>query len=375
MTSRARIRAVRDALAPLSPRGVLVVPAFDEAELLPSFLASLAAVEAPPGVVLLIHANNCRDVTAELARSFRARLGGLGPVVVESRYEPPNVGRVRAESAEAAIEAGCAWLHFLDADGTLPDVDFVSEAARLAEAGADGCWSGCQDEFADVRAQLRQRSPASLEADACDAVLGFGSTFRCRALPRALPLVRYTDGSNTLVRADAYTACGGFEPRRVGGDSTLGDRYLARCGRLPGFFDRPVVTSNRKPLASGRLGGFVFYPTRELALPAVRHAADVASLGAVTVARCFDAVCDDLRSFLLFTLHKRREHLEAAGASPRQLVAGVVAAFEAERRRAGAPLELEGEGSALRLARREDGLERELELSFAAAERFWETGV
>ena len=33
------MRAVRDALAPPSPRGVLVVPAFDEAELLPRFLA------------------------------------------------------------------------------------------------------------------------------------------------------------------------------------------------------------------------------------------------------------------------------------------------------------------------------------------------
>jgi hypothetical protein len=374
MTSRARIRAVRDALGPLAPRGVLVVPAFDEAELLPRFLASLAAVEAPPGVVVLIHANNCRDATADVARGFRARLGGLGPVVVESRYEPPNVGLVRAESAQGAIEAGCAWLHFLDADGTLPDADFVAEAARLAEAGADGCWSGCQDEFADVREQLRGHLPASLEADVCDAVLGFGSAFRCRALPRALPLVRYTDGSNSLVRADAYVACGGFEPKRVGGDSTLGDRYLAQCGRLPGFFDRPVATSNRKPLASGRLGGFVFYPARESALPSVRRAAGVAGLGPITVARCFDAVCDDLRSFLLFTLYKRRAHLEAAGAAPERLAAGVAEAFEAERRHGGAALELDASGSFLRLSRREDRLERTIELSFDAAERFWETG-
>jgi hypothetical protein len=374
MASPARIRAVRNALAPLAPRGVLVVPAFDEAELLPRFFESLAAVEAPAGVVVLIHANNCRDATADVARGFRTRLGGLGPVVVESRYEPPNVGLVRAESALGAIEAGCAWLHFLDADGTLPDADFVTEAARLAEAGADGCWSGCQDEFADVRAQLRRHLPASLEADTCDAVLGFGSAFRCRALPRALPLVRYTDGSNSLVRADAYTACGGFEPKRVGGDSTLGDRYLATCGRLPGFFDRPVVTSNRKPLASGRLGGFVFYPARESALPSVRHAADLAALGAITVARCFDAVCDDLRSFLLFTLYKRRAHLEATGATPERLVSDVAEAFAAECR-GGAPVELEGSDDVLRLTRQEDGLERSFELSFGAADRFWETGL
>jgi hypothetical protein len=187
-------------------------------------------------------------------------------------------------------------------------------------------------------------------------------------------LARYTDGSNSLVRADAYVACGGFEPRRVGGDSTLGDRYLDRCGRLPGFFDRPVVTSNRKPLASGRLGGFVFYPAREPALPSVRHAADLADLGAVTVSRCFDAVCDDLRSFLLFTLRKRRAHLEAAGDGPERLVAGVLEAFEAERPRAEAPLELEGGGGTLRLARREDRLERSFGLSWDAAERFWETG-
>ena len=101
----------------------------------------------------------------------------------------------------------------------------------------------------------------------------------------------------------------------------------------------------------------------------------MAGLGPITVPRCFDAVCDDLRAFLLFTLHKRRAHLEAAGAAPERLVEGVAEAFESERRRAEAPLALEASGRVLRLSRRDDRLERSFELSFDAAERFWETGI
>jgi hypothetical protein len=110
---------------PLGARGALIVPACDEALLLPRFLASLARLDASPGVALLVSANNCRDAWAEIARGWRGRLPLAGPLVVESIVRPPNVGRVRVEAAHDALEAGCAWLAFLDADGEVPDADFL----------------------------------------------------------------------------------------------------------------------------------------------------------------------------------------------------------------------------------------------------------
>lgn len=374
MSSRERIRAVRDALVPFSPRGVLIVPAFDEEALLPRFLRSVAALAAEPEVALLIHANNCRDATAEVARRFGERLTGVGLAVVESVYDPPNVGLVRAESADGAVEAGCEWLLFLDADGTLPDADFLVEAARTVAVGRDGCWAGSSDEFADVRRRLRDEPSAVVDPAACEALLAFGSAFRCRALPRAVPVVRYTDGSNCMVTSAAYASCGGFEPKSFGGDSTLGDRYLAHTGRLPGFFDRPVVTSSRKPLAGGQLGGFVFYPARSAGLPTVRGDAEADALGPVTPERCFDAICDDLRALLLFTLTKRRSFIEAEGSGPGGLARAVVEAFETFCAGVEAPVRLEARGDALALRPRGDGPERCFSLAWDAAERFWQTG-
>jgi hypothetical protein len=374
--SRQRIEAVRDALAPLSPRAALVVPACDEALLLPRFLDSLARQQPVPGVALLVCANNCRDATAEIARSRRGRLPLAGPAVVESVVRPPNVGRVRAEAAAGALAAGCEWLCFVDADGELPDADFLRAAAALVAREPDGCFAGPSDEFADARRLLYAAADASgvTPGSAADRLLEFGSEFRCRALPRAVPLVRYTDGSNTLVTARAYRACGGFAPRRVGGDSTLGDRHLARSGALPGYFDRPVHTSSRKPIAMGRPGGFVFYPADQTALPAVRRDACARELGRVTPERAFDVICEDLRALLLFTLRKRRRFLRALGASPAQLAAAVARACDDFGRTRDAPVRIEAEGESLRVLHRDRSLQRSFALDQRSAERFWQTG-
>lgn len=376
MASRRRIEAVRDALAPLAPRGVVIVPACDEALWLPRFLGSLARLDPTPDTALLLCANNCRDASAAITRSVRGRLPLAGPVVVESVVRPPNVGRVRAEAAQGALEAGCAWLAFLDADGEVPDADFLRCAAALVASEPDGCFSGPSDEFADARRALHAAADTSgvHPGSPVDRLLAFGSAFRCRALPRAVPLVRYTDGSNTLVTARAYAACGGFAPRRVGGDSTLGDRHLAHSGQLPGFFDRPVHTSCRKPFALGRPGGFVFYPADQTALPAVRRDADARDLGRLTLPRTFDVICEDLRALLLFTLRKRRRFLRALGESPATLAAAVARACDAFRSEAEAPLRIEAEGEGLRVLHQDGSLHRHLALDQRSVERFWQTG-
>jgi glycosyltransferase involved in cell wall biosynthesis len=375
VASRRRIDAVRDALAPLAPTGVLIVPAFDEAVLLPRFLASVARLDAPPGAALLLCANNCRDATVPIAREWQGRLPLAGPVVVESVLRPPNVGRVRVEAARGALEAGCRWLAFTDADGELPDADFLREAERLCDAEPEGCFAGPSDEFADARRALHA-VPASGVAPGspADRLLAFGSEFRCRALPKALAWLRYTDGSNSLVTAKAYAECGGFGERRVGGDSVLGDRYVARFGCPLGFFDRPVHTSSRKPLAMGRPGGFVFYPARAPALPTVRSAADARALGSVSAGRAFETICEDLRGLLLFSLRKRRAWLRKEGIRASDVARDVARACTEFRRTHDAPVALDADGAALVVRHVETQRVQRLALDRRAEQRFWQTG-
>jgi glycosyltransferase involved in cell wall biosynthesis len=362
----------------VKPRGAVVVPAFDEAALLPRFLASVARQQPPQQrVALLLCANNCRDATAQIARGWQERLPLLGPVVVESVVTPPNVGRVRAEAAQGALAAGCAWLAFVDADGELPDADFVRRAETLAEDGPELCFAGPSDEFADARRALHACAEASGVAPGspADRLLAFGSAFRCFALPRDVPAVRYTDGSNSLVGARAYAACGGFGERRVGGDSLLGDRYLRHTGRPPEFFDRAVHTSCRKPFAMGRPGGFVFYPAGARALPAVRRDADPRALGRIDPARAFETICDDLRALLCFSLRKRRAWLRSQGLGAAELAAAVARAAQEFAREHDAPLELEADGESLRVLHRAPSMHRTLALDQRSVERFWQTGA
>jgi hypothetical protein len=289
---------------------------------------------------------------------------------------PPNVGRVRVEAAQGALEAGASWLAFTDADGELPDADFLCEAERLAEAEPEGCFAGPSDEFADARRLLHAAGAVSGVAPGspADRLLAFGSAFRCRALPRALPWLRYTDGSNSLVTAKAYAACGGFGERRVGGDSILGDRFVARFGRPLGFFDRPVHTSCRKPFATGRPGGFVFYPARAPALPTVRAGGDARALGPVSAVRAFETICEDLRGLLLFSLRKRRAWLRREGVSARDAAQQVAAACAAFRREHEAPVAIDADGAALVVQDQDTRRTQRLALDARAEQRFWQTG-
>jgi hypothetical protein len=91
------------------------------------------------------------------------------------------------------------------------------------------------------------------------------------------------------VTAGAYTASGGFGERRVGGDSILGDRYVARFGRP---LDSSTARSTRAASpAMGRPGGFVLRRARPRA-DGARPPGD--ALGAISASR-FRTICEDLR--------------------------------------------------------------------------------
>jgi len=369
-----RVAAVRRVLKERQAEAVVIVPACDEELLLPRVLDSLSRLAAPADsgsptkVVLLVHANNCRDATAAVARSWGGVVGILEIAVVEACYDPPNVGLVRAESAQAAFEAGCRWALFTDADVTIPDQDFLAVAAAACEADPTGCFSGWCDEFGDLLSNPPEHSAAE-----AISLLEFARRFRGRWLPLHHGLFRYTDGSNTLITSRGYEAAGGYEPKRVGGDSTLGDRFLDATGRFPGFFDRPVMPSARKCWASGRLGGFIFYPLDRTVLEQVRTAGVPSRLDENTA---FAAVADDLFEFILFVAGKRRALLDAEAtglAALGRLVEEAFASFAALHE---VPVRVEYHGSSLILSADDHVvLPRTLRLDWDVVERFWNTGV
>jgi hypothetical protein len=370
-----RIKSMREALEASRAEAAVIVPACDEELQLPRLLDNLSFLVPPADqncvamrVTVLVCANNCQDATVGLTRSRGAMIGGLGLRVVEAAYDPPNVGLVRAEAAQAAFEAGCRWVLFTDADVSISHPDFLAVAAGLCDADAGSCFSGWCDEFSDLLRNLPDGTPpAAVE------LIEFARAFRGRWLPLRDGLFRYTDGANTLVTPLGYEAAGGYEPKPVGGDSTLGDRYLEATGRFPGFFDRPVAPSARKCWAMGRLGGFIFYPLDHSALGKVRSLGPPSRLDNETA---FAAAADDLFEFILFVAGKRRSWLEARGfdlAAVGHRVEEAYAAYAADQK---APVSVEFRGGKLLLAADDPALSpRVLPLEWDVVERFWQKGV
>jgi glycosyltransferase involved in cell wall biosynthesis len=221
----------------------VVVPARDEAELLPACLAALAVAARSPelagtAVRVVVVADGCTDGTAGTARA-------AGVAVLEEAGGG-NVGEARhrgaqwllAEAARAGVPAGRVWLASTDADSRVP-ADWLAVQRTAAESGLDALvgtvaiedWSGLP--------------PAVGEAwtTAYDG-------WRAAGAGADHPHVH---GANLGVRGSAYARVGGFPPLPVGEDHAL-VAALVRDGasvlRTPGS---PVRTSAR--LAARSRGG------------------------------------------------------------------------------------------------------------------------
>lgn len=221
----------------------VVIPAWNEAQLLPGCLESVhTSLGELPGLdtELIVVDNNSTDLTAAVAK-------GAGARVV---YEGINQ-IARARNAGAAVATG-DWLVFLDADSRLN----AGLAGQLLPLLAAGRHVGC------------------------------GSTMRMADLPWwALALMRtwngvsracrWAAGSFLVCRADAFRDVGGFnELLFVAEEIDLSVR-LKRWGRARGQAFRilhryPLQTSARKlQLYSGReiaaqFGRLVSHPWRSL---------------------------------------------------------------------------------------------------------------
>jgi glycosyltransferase involved in cell wall biosynthesis len=201
------------------PRYSVVVPAYDEEDLLPATLGSIRAAMAAvpwPGEIVVCD-NNSRDRTAEIARA-------AGALVVA---EPHNqIARARNTGARAS--AG-EWLVFVDADTRIS-----GEVLRRA-----------------------------LDLLASGTIAGGGSVFHmdCAGSRSGARIVRAWNwisrrfhvaaGSFLFCRRDAFDAVGGFSLGVYAGEELWFTRAVKRWGRGRGLGFRvldehPVETSGRK---------------------------------------------------------------------------------------------------------------------------------
>ncbi|SDG56567.1 glycosyltransferase [Klenkia brasiliensis] len=222
----------------------VVVPARDEAALLPGCLAALRRAAAHPDlagvpVLLVVATDRCTDATPDLARAG-------GAVVVDSRGD--TVGdarhagalRVLAEAAHRGVPPRRVWLAATDADSRVRG-DWLALHRAAAESGVDA-----------VLGLVRVADWAGHPPHVAAAFTRAYDAWRAGG-PGALH--PHVHGANLGVRGDAYLAVGGFPPLAVSEDAALAGA-LALAGRvLLRTPLSPVTTSARRhPRAPGGFG-------------------------------------------------------------------------------------------------------------------------
>jgi glycosyltransferase involved in cell wall biosynthesis len=204
----------------------IVVPAHNEEDLLPFCLASLhdAAQELRGvSVHLVVAADACRDLTAQVARQHGASVVTIGA---------GNVGVARASGIREVLhkardlDPADVWLATTDADSAVP-AGWLCQQARYASQGWDAVvgtirvadWSGYQPA---TRALFTERY---------DGETGPHS---------------HVHGANLGFRASAYLKAGGFPAEPTAEDHAFVTALIA-CGcRVLHTRALPVVTSARR---------------------------------------------------------------------------------------------------------------------------------
>lgn len=195
-------------------RCVVVIPAKDEAALLPAALQALA-LQCYRGFEIVVLANNCGDDTAAVARGFAQHQGRLVLHVLEARFEggEANVGHARRVlmdlAADRLARAGAAdgWIASTDAD-TRVAPDWLERNAEAIAAGADAVGGRIRTERAPMH---DPRAPRLARLDAYARLLRL--RIECHLDPQSWdPWPRHHQhfGASLAVRADAYRHVGGL---------------------------------------------------------------------------------------------------------------------------------------------------------------------
>ena len=204
------------------PSVVAVIPARDEAAILPQTLPSLLAQEYPGSLSVVLVDDGSSDGTAETAEALGRRTGHACGLRVAAGTPPPPgwAGKVWAMAQGAAAAGECDYLLFTDADIAFGS-GAVEELARAA--------------VTDDRALLSQmallRADTGWEKWIVPAFVYFFAQlypFRRVGQPRARTAA--AAGGCMLVRREVLAAAGGLE--RIRG-ARIDDIALARLLKRP----------------------------------------------------------------------------------------------------------------------------------------------
>ena len=208
----------------------VVIPVHDEAALLNACLAALCAALEHTGrthphvrVCAVVVLDACADASEDIARSWPLRT---------LRIDARNVGTARRVGMNAALAALSevpprgTWVCTTDGDSTVPPT-WLSHQLELRAAGADVVLGTVRPDFADLTAEHAEHWLATH--------------------PRGRPAGN-VHGANLGLRADVYTAIGGFADL-----DQHEDVELVRAARAQGA--RVVATDANEVVTSGRFWG------------------------------------------------------------------------------------------------------------------------
>ncbi|MBN3513406.1 glycosyltransferase [Mycolicibacterium septicum] len=225
-------------LATAFDQAIVVIPAHNEAALLPRCLRAVttAAACCPMPVLTVVVLDSCDDGSAEL-------VGEFGHDVHFVSVEAGNVGASRAAGFAYArslcnhVDDSRAWYATTDADSQV-DPDWLLRQTASAAAMVLGV----------VRVTDWRHHPVAL-------VRHYMRSYESGA--RGPKGHNHIHGANMGFRADVYWTLGGFRPLATGEDVELVERFETAGYRIERDSTLSVTTSARK---NGRApGGFAGY--------------------------------------------------------------------------------------------------------------------
>lgn len=231
--SRAKVRTV-----------LVAIPVQNEEALLPRCLAALEAAVSrlgataeAPRVAVMLALDSCDDDSAAIAAASPFPWLEVNAC---------NVGVARAAAIDRLLEQvpaadlGSTWIANTDADSAVP-TNWLTEQVELAASGVDLM-------IGTVRPDLAELDPARRRAWLATHTLGVANG--------------HVHGANLGIRADVYTAIGGFAAVTAHEDVALVAAAMAAGARQAATDECWVLTSGR---TEGRApGGYARYLREDL---------------------------------------------------------------------------------------------------------------